>query len=129
MTGTAEAVPHDYLNANSMQALSADSSAGLTESGLTAVEGVPLEVRFTAYSTMIHAESAHMLLFDGDPAEGSPAIADQIIRPGAQGSEGTSIGFTTGVHHLYAALVEGSGSDYPATELDVNVIPPQPGNQ
>ena len=98
------------------------------DSALTAVQGEPLELRFTAYSSMLHADGGHMLLFDAPhPAEGNPAIADQVIHPGAHGSDGTSIWFTwtpttSGQHHLYAALIEEPGQQLPAAELDVNVI-------
>jgi hypothetical protein len=130
LTATDDPEPHDYLNANSLQAPTGDGLTEGQESGTTAVQGVPLDLRFTAYSSMVHADSAQVMLFDGDPAEGNPAIGDQIIHPGANGPEGTSIWITwtpttTGQHHLYAALVEGS-SQAPAGELDVNVIPAQP---
>jgi len=126
----ADPVPHDYLEANSLEGLSEDVSSRLVDSALTAVQGEPLELRFTAYTTILHADGAHMLLFDGNPAEGNPAIADQVIHPGAHGSNGTSIWFTwtpttSGQHHLYAALIEEPEQQLPAAELDVNVIAPQ----
>ncbi|MGB0103963.1 MAG: ubiquitin-activating E1 FCCH domain-containing protein, partial [Candidatus Sulfotelmatobacter sp.] len=130
MTAGADPIPHDYLEANSLQGLSEDVSSRLVDSALTAVQGEPLELRFTAFSSMLHADGAHMLLFDGDPAEGNPAIADQVIHPGANGSDGTSIWFTwtpttSGQHHLYAALIEEPEQQLPAAELDVNVVAPQ----
>jgi hypothetical protein len=136
LTATDDPVPHDYLNSNSLQAPAEDAPAddGSTqgqESGITAIQGVPLELRFTAYSSMVHADSAQVMLFDGDLAERNPAIADQLIHPGAHGSDGTTIWFTwtpttVGQHHLYAALVEGPQQNQPAAELEVNVIPLQP---
>jgi hypothetical protein len=130
LTATDDPVPHDYLNAQSLQAPTGEGSTQGQESGTTAVQGVPVDLRFTAYSSIVHADSAQVLLFDGDPAEGNPAIGDQIIHPGANGPEGTSIWMTwtpttTGQHHLYAALIE-SSSQAPAGELDVNVIRAQP---
>jgi hypothetical protein len=101
--------------------------------GVTGVAGVPLDLRFTAYSTMIHTECAHMLLFDGDPAKGSPAIADQSSTRDLMDLNGTSIWFTwtsttPGLHHLFAVLIEGPQQNKAGAELDVNVIPAQPGN-
>jgi hypothetical protein len=132
LTATDDPVPHDYLNSNSLQAPADDAQDGSTqESVVTAVQGVPLELRFTAYSSMVHADSTQVMLFDGDPTEGNPAIADQLIHPGGNGPDGTSIWITwtpttTGQHHLYAALVEGPQEQEAAAELDVNVIAPQP---
>jgi hypothetical protein len=130
LTATDDPVPHDYLNAQSLQAPAGEGSTQAQESGITAVQGVPLNLRFTAYSSMVHADSAQVVLYDGDPAEGTPAIGDQVIHPGANGPEGTSIWMrwtptTAGQHHLYAALIEGS-QQAPAGELDVNVISAQP---
>ena len=131
LTATEDSVPHDYLDGNSLQDPAKDGSVQAQGSVQTAVQDIPADLRFTAFSSIVHSDGARVLLFDGDPREGSPAIADQVIHPGAHGSDGTSIWLTwtpttTGQHHLYAALVEGSQKDQPAAELDVNVIPLRP---
>ncbi len=82
---------------------------------------------------MIHTEAAHMLLYDGDPASGAPAISDQIIHPGSHGAEGTSIWFdrtptTNGDHQLYAVLLEGSRKEQAMAELNVKVVAKSPSS-
>jgi len=131
LTATEDPVPQDYLDGNSLQDPAEDGSVQAQGSAQTAVQDIPIELRFTAYSSIVHSDGARVLLFDGDPSEGSPAIADQVIHPGAHGSDGTSIWLTwtpttIGQHHLYATLVEGARQNEPAAELDVNVIPLQP---
>jgi hypothetical protein len=133
LTATENPVPEDYLDGNSLQDPAEDGSVQAQGSVQTAVQDVPIELRFTAFSSIVHSDGARVLLFDGDPREGNPAIADQVIHPGAYGSDGTSIWLpwtptTIGQHHLYAALVEGPQQDQPAAELDFDVIPPQPSN-
>src|SRR5271170_2544375 len=93
---------------------------------VTAQLGIPLQLRFTAYSTAVHPYESHVLLYDGDPAQGNSAIADKFIHPGENGPDGASIWMnwtpaTTGNHHLYAVLVEGVDAANPAAQLDVNV--------
>jgi hypothetical protein len=131
LTASEDQVPHDYLDGNSFQDPAEDGSVQAQGSVQTAFQDVPMELRFTAYSSIVHSDSARVLLFDGDPREGNPAIADQVIHPGAHGPDGTSIWLswtptTLGQHHLYASLVEGSQQDEPAAELDVNVLPLKP---
>ena len=105
----------------------------LHQSDLTIIQNVPIELRFTAHSSIIHTEAAHMLLYDGAPASGAPAIADQIIHPGAKGAEGTSIWFdwtptTTGDHQLYAVLLEGSRKEQAMAKLNVKVVGKPPSS-
>ena len=124
---TEDRIPHDYLDGDALEGLREEGTPKLLSSGLTAIQNVPLELRFTAHSSMIHTEAAHMLLYDGDPASGAPAIADQIIHPGAHGREGTSIWFdwtptTTGNHQLYAVLLQGSRKQQAMAELNVTVV-------
>jgi hypothetical protein len=131
LTATEDSVPHDYLDGTSLQDPAEDGTVQAQGSVQTAVQDVPIELRFTAFSSIVHSDGARVLLFDGDPREGNPAIADQVIHPGAHGSDGTSIWLswtptTLGQHHLYAALVEGPQQNEPAAELDVNVISLQP---
>jgi hypothetical protein len=133
LTATEDPVPHDYLEGNSLQDPAEDGSVQAQGSVQTAVQDVPIELRFTAFSSIVHSDGARVLLFDGDPSQGSPAIADQVIHPGAHGSDGTSIWLTwtpttLGEHHLYAVLVEGTQQNQPTAELDFNVIPLQPSN-
>lgn len=123
---SADPVPHDYLEGEALQGLTEQSQPSITGSSLSVVQDVPVDLRFTVHSTMVHTEAAEVLLFDGDPASGAPAIADQAIHPGSHGTEGTSIWFnwtptTSGMHRLYAVLMEGGGKSQPASELEVDV--------
>ncbi len=126
-------IPRDYLGEDGLEGLSEETVPKLRQSDLTAIQNVPLELRFTAHSSMIHTEAAHMLLYDGDPASGAPAISDQIIHPGSHGPEGTSIWIdwtptTTGDHQLYAVLLEGSRKEQAMAELKVKVVAKLPSS-
>ena len=123
-----ERVPHDFLDADALEALGSQGTPGLQATQVTAIQNVPMQLRFTAHSDAVHNDAADMLLFDGDPATGVPALADKVIHPGSQGADGTSVWLswtptTTGSHHLYAVLLEGSGERQVTDELQVEVLP------
>lgn len=124
----AAATPHDFLEANSLQAL--DQTAADTFQTQSAIAYVdrPVDLRFTAFSSQVHSEVAHLLLYDGDPAQGGALIADKFIHPGAHAAEGTSVWVqwipsTAGVHQLHAVLLEGTAHAQQASLLQVNVLP------
>ena len=123
-----EGAPQDYLAADAFEAMNPAADSQLHTTQLIATLNVPLELRFTAHSSRIHTDSAHVLLYDGDPASGAPVIADRQIYPGLHGSDGASIWFDwmpeiVGQHHLVAVLYEGSAGAHLASSLDVNVAP------
>jgi hypothetical protein len=123
-----EGAPQDYLGADALVGLNPVSDSQLHTTEISATQNVRLELRFTAHSSRVHTDPAHVLLFDGDPGSGAPAIADRLIYPGLHGSDGASIWFdwtpqTAGQHHLTAVLYEGSANAQLAAGLDVNVAP------
>ena len=125
-----ERVPHDYLDDDSLEAIGSQGTPGLQASRATAIQNVAMQLRFTVHSDAVHNDAADMLLFDGDPATGVPALADKVIHPGSHGADGTSVWLswtptTTGSHHLYAVLLESSGERQVTDELQVDVIPTQ----
>lgn len=104
----------DYLNGNSLQAIDLHTDK-LTNGTVTAYQNRPVRLRVGVFSSVAHPEGVNLLLFDGDPAQGAPAIASQLVHPGNNGGNGTDVWFnwtpaTTGTHHLYAKLLE-SGND------------------
>lgn len=124
-----ELAPKDYLEHDALQAITEDSTPRLAANHVQAKLGQPMQLRFTVHSTAAHQESADMLLYDGDPASGAPAIADHAIHPGAHGQKGTSVWFKwtpnrLGIHRLYAVLSEGTETQQAAGELTVDVTQP-----
>lgn len=67
-----EGAPQDYLGADALEALNPAADSQLHATRITATQNVPLEVRFTAHSSRVHTDPAHVLFFDGDPASGTP---------------------------------------------------------
>jgi hypothetical protein len=123
-----EGAPQDYLEADALEVLNPAGEAQLHANQLSTTRNTPLELRFTAHSSRVHTDPAHVLFYDGDPASGAPAIADRLIYPGLHGSDGASIWFdwtppTAGQHHLVAVLFEGSATAQLASELNINVTP------
>lgn len=99
----------DFLATDSIRAVDFHTDK-LTPENVTAYQNRPLQVRVAVFSSAQHPIGARLLLFDGDPAKGAPAIADQLVHPGNQSTTGTYVWFTwtptkTGVHQLYAQLV------------------------
>jgi hypothetical protein len=119
--------PHDYLDQDAFAGMSEGSGPRIMEGGMSAFLGVPMELRFKAYSNVVHGEPARVLLYDGDPASGAKIVADHVIHPGENGENGTSIWFNwtpaiPGEHTLYAVLYEGTGNTQAAGVLNVSVI-------
>ena len=124
--------PEDYLNEDSLVASPTTGVGSLAHEATTAYLNVPLKLRFTAFSNMVHTEPAHMMLYEGDPSEpGSFAVADRTVHPGENGEKGSSVWFkwtpeTLGAHNLYAVLLE-AGTPQVAAQMTVNVVAaPQP---
>ena len=104
----------DYLNKHSLRAIDLHTDK-LTDSNVAAYQNRPVRIRVGVFSSATHPQGANLLLFDGNPAAGAPAIASQLVHPGNNGGKGTHIWFdwtptTTGTHQLYAKLLE-SGND------------------
>ena len=124
-------VPQDYLTDNSLQA-TINTETGpqlLGAKGLTTHVDEPLQLRFTAYSSAAHQEAAQVLLFDGDPAQGAPAVAEEVIHPGENGPKGASVWLDwtptkEGQHPLYAMLIEGGTRE--VVKLSVNALGAKP---
>jgi hypothetical protein len=121
-------IPEDYLASDSLEALpeGGPEVGNLVGANIDARLFMPVQLRFTAYSSAIHSDAAQVLLFDGDPAQGAAAVADTVIHPGENGSNGASVWFdwtptTLGVHTLNAVLLEGSGAQQVA-QLTVDVV-------
>jgi hypothetical protein len=119
--------PLDYLISDSFEGLSEQNIPALMRSRLTAAQNLPMDLRFTVRSTSVHTDAAQVLLFDGDPSTGAPAIASQVIHPGLHAEDGTSVWFswtpaTLGTHQLYAVLLDGEQRHQQAEELDVSVV-------
>lgn len=89
----AQESPQDFLEADALEALQADGSSNLLQTSATTALNTPLPLRFTVHSTRPHGEVAQVLLYDGYPDSGAPAIAAKTIHPGTHGREGTSIWF------------------------------------
>ena len=94
---------------------------------LTSAQSLPMDLRFTVHSTSVHTDAAQVLLFDGEPSTGAPAIASQLIHPGLHAEGGTSVWFswtpaTLGTDRLYAVLLDGGQQHQQAEELDVSVV-------
>lgn len=106
----------DFLISSSLQAVNfrsrrAPGANHLTREGVTAHVNRPLRVRVGVFSSIAHRDGTTLLLFDGNPAEGAPAVASQQVHPGNNGGQGTYIWFnwmpkTTGTHHLYTKLLQ-----------------------
>src|SRR5208283_5999490 len=109
------AAPEDYLTEDSLVASPTTGVGAAQKGAMTTFLGVPLKLRFTAFSNMVHTEPAHMMLYEGDPSEpGSFAVADRTVHPGENGEKGSSVWFkwtpaTLGEHNLYAVLLEAGG--------------------
>lgn len=71
-----EGAPQDYLGADALEALNPAADSQLHATRITATQNVPLEVRFTAHSSRVHTDPAHVLFFDGDPASGTDRLID-----------------------------------------------------
>ena len=132
---SAPVTPTDHLDYNSLEGVRTIGPLEglLAESWVNAYLYDHQDLRFTAYSNTIHSDAAEVLLFDGDPATGAPAIAQKTIHPGANGADGESVWFdwqpmTPGLHKLFAVLVEGTGPQE-KVELDVNVTNGNPASQ
>lgn len=106
----------DFLTSSSLQAVNFRSRRAtvvnhLTTEGVTAHVNRPLRIRVGVFSSIAHPDGTTLLLFDGNPTEGAPAIASQQVHPGNNGGKGTYIWFdwmpkTTGTHHLYTKLLQ-----------------------
>lgn len=134
-SGETPVTPTDYLETNSLEGVrTIGSVSGTLAAGwMLAYLYDHQQLRFTAYTNTIHADSAQALLFDGDPAAGAPAIASKTIHPGANGSSGESVWFdwaptTPGLHKLFAVLFDGTGPQQ-KVELDVDVTNGNPASQ
>jgi hypothetical protein len=119
--------PKDYLAASSLQAETEEGEGVLQQGTTTAYLGLPMELRFTAFSTEVHPDASQVLLFDGDPSRGAPAVLSTVIHPGGNGPDGDSVWFSwtptkTGEHHLFAVLLRGARRSQEASELMVNVV-------
>lgn len=60
----------------------------------------------TAHGLVIHTDVAHVLLYDGEPANGAPAIADYFIHPGENSTANIWLRWTPmdlDIQHLRAA--------------------------
>jgi hypothetical protein len=132
---SAPVTPTDYLEFNSLEGMRTSGSpiGSLGAGWILAYLYDHQELRFTTFSNTIHADAGDVLLFDGDPSTGVPAIGEKTIHPGAHGSEGESVWFdwqptTPGLHHLYAVLVEATGPQQEA-RLDVEVTNGNPASQ
>jgi hypothetical protein len=119
----------DYLTADSVQAIGLGAHQ-LTAGPASAYQNQALQIRVAVFSSGQHILGRHLLLFDGDPNTGAPAIADQLVHPGNNGTNGTYVWFnwtpkTPGAHHLYAKLIESVTDTQMGNneaELNVNVI-------
>ncbi len=104
----------DYLHEHSLRGIDLHRDK-LTDGIVTAYQNRPVRLRVVVFSSVAHPEGANLLLLDGDPAQGAPAIASQLVHAGNNAGKGTSVWFnwtpaTIGTHHLYAKLLE-SGND------------------
>ncbi len=126
--GASKAI-NDYLKADSVQAVGLGGRK-LTVDSVKAVQFRPLRVRVTVFSSSVHPLGTRLRIFDGNPAERAPVIADQLVHPGNNGAEGSHIWITwtpktAGTHQLYAQLLEQANDlqkgDNTAS-LDVDVL-------
>ncbi len=124
---TDNTAPEDYLTEDSLVATPTTGVGAAQNGAMTASLGVPLKLRFTAFSNMVHTEPVHMMLYEGDPSEpGSFAVADRTVHPGENGDKGSSVWFkwtpdSLGEHNLYAVLLEAGGPQV-AAQVTVNVV-------
>jgi hypothetical protein len=49
---------------------------GLTAEAVSGYVNRPLRIRVAVYTTQDHDDGLHLLLYDGDPSQGAPVIAD-----------------------------------------------------
>ncbi len=112
--------PADSLAADSVQALDPvtgqlNSQNNLAGGNLAAKVNQPIRIRVGVFSLAPHPDGETLLLFDGDPSTGAPAIASQLVHPGDNNGQGTYAWFdwtptTAGTHNLYAKLLSGQGT-------------------
>ncbi len=117
---TPSAGPSDSLAQDSLQAL--DPRTGELISGNSLIGNAlvvnlnqPMQIRIGVFSSAPHPDGETLLLFDGNPANGAPAIASQLVHPGDNNGQGAYAWFdwtpaTPGTHNLYTQLLSGQGT-------------------
>ena len=85
----------------------------------------PLRIRATVYSDKAHGEFSHLMVYDGNPAQGGKLIADKLVHSG--NTRGSSVWFqwvprTLGQHVLFARVVKDHDDPNPANGVDSTTV-------
>ena len=106
-----------------------DASGSIRTTDVSARVNQPLPLRFTVHSDRSHEAIGHLLVYDGDPAQGGQTIASKLVHTG--NVNGASVWFdwtprTAGEHHIFAKLLERTSDAQPGNNvaaLTVSVTP------